>query len=60
METREGLTFKGVEIAKPFVEKPIDADDHNIYIYYGPKEGFGSTRLHRKTFDKCSKFMSED
>jgi inositol hexakisphosphate/diphosphoinositol-pentakisphosphate kinase len=48
-ETKESVIWNGSMMEKPFVEKPFDADDHNIYVYYGPKEGFGSTRLHRKT-----------
>ena len=52
------LVIHGREIEKPFVEKPFDADDHNICIYYGVEENLGSTKLIRKTVDKCSELQS--
>ena len=33
-EFDDHIEVNGVSILKPFVEKPIDADDHNIAIYY--------------------------
>lgn len=38
------------------MEKPVDADDHNIYIYYPISAGGGSKRLFRKIEDKSAEF----
>lgn len=41
----EELEVGGVKMRKPFVEKPLDAEDHNVYVYY---KGGGVRRLFRK------------
>ncbi|KAE9552296.1 hypothetical protein FO519_004482 [Halicephalobus sp. NKZ332] len=33
-ETADSLEVNGMVFSKPFVEKPISAEDHNVYIYY--------------------------
>ena len=41
---------------KPLVEKPFDADDHNVIIYYNASQGGGSRRLFRKVGNRSSRF----
>ena len=47
-EHEDYIVVRGQQFNKPFVEKPISADDHNIYIYYPVSAGSGSQRLFRK------------
>ena len=48
MESDDHVEVGGVSFNKPFVEKPVNADDHNIRIYYPSSAGGGSQRLFRK------------
>lgn len=52
MESEDHVEVNGVTFNKPFVEKPVSAEDHNIYIYYPTSAGGGSQRLFRKVRDK--------
>jgi hypothetical protein len=48
-EDGEAIIVNGERMDKPFVEKPVDGEDHNVYIYF--KAGHG-----RKLFRKASSF----
>lgn len=48
MEGEDHVEVNGEVFQKPFVEKPVCAEDHNVYIYYPTSAGGGSQRLFRK------------
>ncbi|CEM21967.1 unnamed protein product [Vitrella brassicaformis CCMP3155] len=53
------IVYEGIRLNKPFVEKPIDADDHNNWIYYPRNTGGGCKKLFRKVKDRSSNFDPE-
>lgn len=59
VEYDDHIEVNGVTIHKPFVEKPVDADDHNIAIYYPSSAGGGCKKLFRKIGDRSSEFYSD-
>lgn len=59
IESEDHIEVNGVVFNKPFVEKPISAEDHNIYIYYPSSAGGGSQRLFRKIGSRSSVYSSE-
>jgi len=59
IESDDWVEILGVRFNKPIVEKPVDAEDHNIYIYYPMSAGGGSKRLFRKVADKSSDFYPD-
>ncbi|OAF71141.1 hypothetical protein A3Q56_01098 [Intoshia linei] len=48
------LIIDNQKFPKPFVEKPISAENHNIYIYFPSSAGGGSQRLFRKVGSRSS------
>lgn len=59
IESEDHVEVNGVVFNKPFVEKPISAEDHNIYIYYPTSAGGGSQRLFRKIGSRSSVYSPE-
>jgi inositol hexakisphosphate/diphosphoinositol-pentakisphosphate kinase len=59
IEHDDHIEVGGVCIHKPFVEKPVDADDHNIAIYYPTAAGGGCKKLFRKIGDRSSEFYAD-
>ncbi|XP_023325521.1 inositol hexakisphosphate and diphosphoinositol-pentakisphosphate kinase [Eurytemora carolleeae] len=58
-EDDDHVVVNGVTFNKPFVEKPVDAEDHNIIIYYPASAGGGSQRLFRKIGSRSSVYSPE-
>ncbi|XP_059729294.1 inositol hexakisphosphate and diphosphoinositol-pentakisphosphate kinase 2 isoform X2 [Haemorhous mexicanus] len=59
IEGEDHVEVNGEIFQKPFVEKPVCAEDHNVYIYYPTSAGGGSQRLFRKIGSRSSVYSPE-
>ncbi|KAM4038218.1 inositol hexakisphosphate and diphosphoinositol-pentakisphosphate kinase 1 isoform 6-T7 [Anomaloglossus baeobatrachus] len=59
VEGEDQVEVNGEIFPKPFVEKPVSAEDHNVYIYYPTSAGGGSQRLFRKIGSRSSVYSPE-
>ncbi|GLU11159.1 hypothetical protein SLE2022_279230 [Rubroshorea leprosula] len=56
VEEEDYIEVHGNRFWKPFVEKPVDGDDHSIMIYYPSSAGSGMKVLFRKIGNRSSEF----
>jgi inositol-hexakisphosphate/diphosphoinositol-pentakisphosphate 1-kinase len=59
LECDDHIEINGVVINKPFVEKPVNAENHNINIYYPTSAGGGCKKLFRKIGNRSSEFYPD-
>ena len=53
IETDDTIEVEGHIFHKPFVEKPISAEDHTVHIYFPSDYGGGCQKLFRKAREYC-------
>ncbi|KAL3525968.1 hypothetical protein ACH5RR_014340 [Cinchona calisaya] len=59
VEEEDFVEVHGNRFWKPFVEKPVDGDNHSIMIYYPSSAGGGMKKLFRKVGNRSSEFHPE-
>ncbi|KAJ6423566.1 hypothetical protein OIU84_024521 [Salix udensis] len=59
IEEEDFVEVHGNRFWKPFVEKPVDGDDHSIMIYYPSSAGGGMKEMFRKVGNRSSEFNPE-
>ncbi|CAI9109620.1 OLC1v1009471C1 [Oldenlandia corymbosa var. corymbosa] len=59
VEEEDFVEVRGDRFWKPFVEKPVDGDNHSIMIYYPSSAGGGMKELFRKVGNRSSEFHPE-
>ncbi|XP_024521024.1 inositol hexakisphosphate and diphosphoinositol-pentakisphosphate kinase VIP1 [Selaginella moellendorffii] len=58
-EEEDYIEVNGKRIFKPFVEKPVNGDNHSVMIYYPSAAGGGMKELFRKIGNRSSEFHPE-
>lgn len=57
MIDQDTIEVDGIRMEKPFLEKPVDGERHDIWLYHHSRDGGGIRKLFRKVKDKSSEFV---
>ena len=59
-EELDYIEYRGVRLDKPFVEKPLDSERHDIRIMYNSRDGGGCTQIFRRVFEEDGKAKNSE
>lgn len=55
-EYPDGIVLNSITLKKPFVEKPLTAEEHNVWLCFNRQQKTGVQKILRKRREKSSEY----